>query len=85
MSESMQGLFDVLRMCDRVYTLTAEDRVAQCKLQQYEQILKVYEYEDVLKKTRKCMLPKFRRVPEELLQYSRGDLAEYVERELAGW
>lgn len=85
LSESMQGLFDVLRMCDRVYTLTAEDRVAQCKLQQYEQILKVYEYEDVLKKTRKCMLPKFRRVPEELLQYSRGDLAEYVERELAGW
>ena len=85
LSESMQGLFDILRMCDRVYTLTAEDKVAQCKLQQYEQALKIYEYDDVLKKTQKCMLPKFRRVPEELMQYSRGELAAYVERELAGW
>lgn len=85
LSESMQGLFDILRMCDRVYTLTAEDKVAQCKLGQYEQALKLCEYEDVLKKTRKCMVPKFRRVPEELMQYSRGDLAAYVERELNGW
>ena len=85
LSESMQGLFDILRMCHRIYTLTAEDKVAQCKLQQYEQALKLYEYEDVLEKTRKCMLPKFRRVPGELLQYSRGELAAYVERELAGW
>ena len=85
LSESMQGVFDILRMCHRVYTLTAEDRVARCKLQQYEQALKLYEYEDVLAKTRKCMLPKFRRVPEELMQYSRGELAEYVERELADW
>ena len=85
LSESMQGLFDILRMCDRVYTLTAEDKVARCKLQQYEQALKIYEYDDVLAKTRKCMLPKLRRVPEELLQYSRGDLAAYVERELEGW
>ena len=85
LSESMQGLFDILRMCYRIYTLTAEDKVAQCKLQQYEQALKLYEYEEVLEKTRKCMLPKFRRVPGELLQYSRGELAAYVERELAGW
>ena len=87
LSESMQGLFDLLRICDKVFTLTGEDRVAQGKLAEYEQILASYEYKDVLDKTHKCMVPKVRRVPEELEQYTRGELADYVRnmiRELEG-
>ncbi len=82
LSESMQGLFDILRMCIRVFTLTKEDRIARSKLLQYEQLLALYEYEDVLEKTRKCSLPKIRRLPEELEQYTRGELAEYVRGEM---
>lgn len=87
LSESMQGLFDLLRSCDKVFTLTGEDRVAQGKLAEYEHILACYEYKDVLEKTCKCMVPKVRRVPEELEQYTRGELADFVRnmiRELEG-
>lgn len=87
LSESMQGLFDLLRICDKVFTLTGEDRVAQGKLAEYEQILASYEYKDVLAKTHKCMVPKVRRIPEELEQYTRGELADFVRsmiRELEG-
>ncbi len=76
--ESMQGLFDILRACVRVFTLTKEDRIAQGKLEEYEHLLTAYSYEDVLQKTYKCALPRVRRIPEELEQYTRGELADYV-------
>ena len=83
LSESMQGLFDILRMCIKVFTIIAEDRVSAAKLLQYEQVLALYEYEDVLDKTRKCALPPVKRLPVELEQFSRGELAEFVKREIA--
>ena len=82
LSESVQGLFDILRMCVKIYTLTKEDRIASGKLLQYEQLLALYEYGDVMEKTKKCNLPKFRRLPDELEQYTRGDLADYVKGEV---
>lgn len=82
LSESMQGLFDILRICVKVFTLTKKDHISQSKLVQYEHLLTLYEYEDVLQKTQKCSLPRIRRVPEELEEYTRGQLAEYVEKEM---
>ncbi|MBP5282610.1 MAG: hypothetical protein J6Z22_08945, partial [Lachnospiraceae bacterium] len=78
LSECMQGLFDIMRMCHRVYTITLEDRAANWKLTQYESLLEQYSYEDVLEKTRKCNLPKIRRLPSGLEYYDRGELADYV-------
>ncbi len=84
LSESMQGLFEILRMCKTVFTLTKEDRVAKSKLLQYEQLLSLYEYEDVLEKTRRLNLPHIQRLPEELEQLTRGDLAALVNDLLKG-
>lgn len=79
LSESMQGLFDILRSCNRIFTLSRDDRIARSKLLQYEQLLALYEYEDVLDKTCKCVPPQIRRLPEDLEQYTRGELAVFVE------
>lgn len=81
LSESMQGLFEILRECKVVFTLTQEDRIARSKLLQYEQLLALYEYEDVLEKTRRLRLPQIQRLPENLEQLTRGDLAALI-REL---
>ena len=78
LSESMQGLFDILRLCTRVYTLTREDRIAKSKLMQHEQVLALYEQEDILKKTRMLDLSHIHRLPEELEQLTKGDLAQLV-------
>lgn len=84
LSESMQGLFDILRMCKVVFTLTKEDRVARSKLLQYEQLLTLYEYDDVLGKTRRLNLPHIQRLPEEPEQLTRGELAALVNDLLKG-
>ena len=78
LSESMQGLFEILRLCDRVYTLTREERLAKAKLAQYEQVLALYQYEDVLQKTKRLTIPHIRKVPADLEQLTKGDLAKLV-------
>lgn len=82
LSESMQGLFDILRICVKVFTMVVEDGISEAKLLQYEQVLKLCEYEDILQKTKKCCLPPIKKLPIELVQYTRGELAEYVKREI---
>ncbi len=84
LSESMQGLFEVLRMCRIVFTLTKEERIAQSKLLQYEQLLSLCEYGDVLEKTRRLKIPHIQRLPEDLEQLTRGDLAALVQDLLQG-
>ncbi len=78
LSESMQGLFDILRLCSHIFTLVREDRIARSKLLQYEQVLSLYEYGDLMEKTKRVSLSHIRRLPEELEQYTKGDLADMV-------
>ncbi len=80
LSENIQGLFPILRLCSRVFTLTKDDRAARGKVAQYEQVLSLYEYEDVLNKTSQYRLPRFRHLPESVEQMTKGDLADYVRR-----
>ena len=74
----MQGLFDILRLCSHIFTLIREDRIARSKLLQYEQILSLYEYDDLLDRTQRISLSHIRRLPEELEQYTKGELADMV-------
>lgn len=78
LSENMQGLFELLRFCTKVFTMTREDRVAQGKLEEYQWLLKELEYGDVWDKTSQYAMPKLHRIPEELEQYSRGEMAEFA-------
>lgn len=76
LSESMQGLFQILRLCRRVFTVTRDDRISRSKLLQYEQLLALCEYGDVLEKTKRFRLPHIRRLPEELEQLTKSELAQ---------
>lgn len=83
LSECMQGLFDILRICHRVYTVTSEDRAGTEKLLQYEKILEQYSYEDILNKTIRCQIPRFRHLPVGLEYYTRGEMAEFAKVQIA--
>lgn len=82
LSEGMQGLFEVLRMCCQVYTITKDDRYAKAKVEQYEQLLQVYEYQDVLEKTNKKRIPYLKEIPDGFLYRPGGEFARYVRQML---
>lgn len=78
LNESMQGLFDVLRLCGLIFTIEKEDAVSQHKLKKYEYVLEKNGYQDVEEKSMRLILPQFERLPGALEEYTRGELAEYA-------
>lgn len=80
LSESIQGLFDILKKCVRVYTIIRDDGFAAAKQGQYEALLTSMNCEDILQKTRKCRFPLFRSLPADMENLTRGELAEMTEQ-----
>lgn len=83
LSDSMQGLFEVLQNCARIYTIVREDAFAAGKLDQYEAVLKQAGGADVLKRTKRCLLPLFARLPGDLCHLMGSELALFAERMLS--
>lgn len=80
LSEGMQGLFEILRLCDQVYTLTREDLYAQAKIRQYEQLLQWSDCEDILQKTIKTKVPYMREIPDGLSYRPGGEMTRFVKK-----
>ena len=78
LSECIQGLFSIMRQCKRIFTLTKDDKIAQSKLMQYEQLLAMYDYEDVLDRSKRLEAPQIHRFPEEPEQLTKGEIAVLV-------
>ena len=81
LSESIRGIFEVLRMCDRIYTLTRKDRVAKRKVESYENVLRMYSYDDVREKSIKCDPPAVTRVPSFSGDMS-GEFVDFIAKQL---
>ncbi len=80
LSESVQGLLELLRTSDRIYTLTKDGRSARGKIAHYERLLEMSEYDELLTKTSRYRLPRFRKIPDEIELLTKGELADYVKR-----
>ncbi len=78
LSEVINGLFDILKLCSRVYTIVRDDGFAAAKQEQYEELLTCLDHEDILENTKKCRLPLFRQLPQGLEGLTRGELADLV-------
>ena len=78
LSDAIQGLYDILRLCDMVYTLGREDGFSIAKIEQYENVLKKSNYEDIWKKTKCYTIPEINNLPYSLSQLIYSELAEYV-------
>lgn len=78
LDDGMEGLFDLLKRCHKIYTITKDDSFAVAKISQYEQILKFNELEEIAEKTVKCRFPTFKEVPLNLELMTHGELAGYV-------
>ncbi len=76
--DAIQGLFDILRLCNVIYTLSREDGFSLAKIEQYKEILQKESYEDVWEKTRQYTLPEIKNLPPGLLQLTYTELAEYA-------
>lgn len=80
LSEMVHGLLNVLRQCDRIYTISDREGMALSRMEQYEELLKSLDYEDVLKRSQKFELPRFKKLPSSIEELPYSDLAVYVRK-----
>lgn len=80
LSDCIQGLFEILRRCGLIYTMTKEDGLALAKVRQYEELLRRRYYQDVLDKTKKKSLPFIRELPADIDQFTLSELAGYAKK-----
>lgn len=55
--ETVDGFLEILRHCSTIYMPVREDSLSVAKLRQYEKLLGLAGYEELMKKTRKLKLP----------------------------
>lgn len=82
LSDCIQGLLEMLRKCDIVYTIFKDDHFAAAKMHQYEELLEDMDYGDILDKTKKQKMPHIRKIAPKLEQITYGELGEYVRQVL---
>lgn len=82
LSDCLMDLWEVLKNCDLIYTIVREDALAEAKTSQYEMALEIMKYKEITGKTRKWMLPLFRKLPMHFGELTYGDLAAYIRKEV---
>lgn len=82
LTEGVLDLWDVLRSCDRVYTISRDDGLAKAKIEQYERALEAMDYGDISAKTTKWKLPIFQELPARFEELTYGELAAYIKRQV---
>lgn len=78
LDDGINDLFDLLMECFKIYTVIKDDPFAEAKMNQYEQMLKTGELEEIADKTVKCRFPIFQKLPTDLELMTHGELAGYV-------
>lgn len=78
LSDGILDLWDVLRECDYIYTISREDGIALAKIEQYEKALESMNYGDITAKTTKWRLPVFKQLPMRFEELTYGELAGYI-------
>lgn len=78
LTDSVQGILDILEYSNRIYTIVKEDQKAAAKLFQYEEWIKNHEYASIMEKTMKFKFPQFQKIPEDINLLTHGELAAYA-------
>ena len=84
LGEAVDGLFNILRECKKIYTPVKDDAVSYAKMEQYEALLRIMEYEDILEKTVRLSFSYLKGIEYGFENMVYGDLGKYVRKILAG-
>ena len=80
LTEQLPGLFDLLAVCDEIYTCQDADGLTEAKMQQYEKMLTYMQKQEIAEKTKKFYIPAFGSLPRQAALFTHGEMADFVSR-----
>lgn len=57
LSDQVDGLFHILKSCDRIYMPVQDDMISRAKLAQYDKLMQMLEMSEIQEKTKRLRLP----------------------------
>ena len=78
LTDSIMDLWEVLKGCDYIYTISRDDGLSMAKIEQYERVLEQMEYGEITARTTKWRLPIFKQLPRQFEELTYGELAKYI-------
>ena len=78
LTDSIMDLWEVLKGCDHIYTISRDDGMAMAKIEQYEKVLEQMEYGEITARTTRWKLPVFKQLPRQMEELTYGELAKYI-------
>lgn len=84
LSDSLQGLFEIMESCTKVYTVLGKSKASEAAFAHYKRVLTEFGYQDIENKTCRCFLPEgMPEEPEELLTRGRfGEWLRHISKDL---
>lgn len=82
LSDSVQGIFQILEQCQRVYTITKKDPVSVAKLYQFKEILEGKQYGFLKEKIKYLTVPSLEKKESVFEEMIYGELFEYAKEVL---
>lgn len=80
LSDSVQGIFQILDLCHIVYTITRDDFISNAKLSHFRQILEESRFSTLKEKIEYLGLPTFGLCDSGFEEMLHGDLKKYTDR-----
>ena len=80
LSDSVQGIFQILDFCHIVYTITRDDVISNAKLSQFSQVLEEKRFSLLKEKIKYLRFPAFSIGNNGFEEMLHGDLQEYTDR-----
>lgn len=78
LTDSIMDLWEVLKGCDHIYTISRDDGMAMAKIEQYEKVLEQMEHGEITARTTRWKLPVFKQLPRQMEELTYGELAKYI-------
>ena len=78
LTDSIMDLWEVLKGCDHIYTISRDDGMAMAEIEQYEKVLEQMEYGEITARTTRWKLPVFKQLPRQMEELTYGELAKYI-------
>ena len=78
LADSISAFPDILSSCKKIYMPVRDDAVSRAKLEQYEAMLRIMEYGDIMEKTETLTIPFIKGLNPDLYSLASSPLGDYV-------
>lgn len=78
LGDGIQGLFEILSACEKIYSIMEDNGFSLAKTEHYKELLQKTEHQEILGKTKETAIPKMKIIPSKIQDLPYSGLGQFV-------